>query len=122
MLQFKNCSIDYNVKEIWPMEILKQLLNKKDQIEVVLNCKTIVSTLVNSNLVSTGTGSVVESDKYKIGAINVWDSLLHSEFFNNYAPMYDQVKIDKIKAKFTSLQYPQSGTGNATVYNINIEN
>lgn len=31
--------------------------------------------------------------------IQHWDSLRQSTYFNNYAPMYDQIKIDKIRIK-----------------------
>ena len=51
--------------------------------------------------------------------VNVFDALIHSEFFNNYAPMYDQFRIDKVKAKFTSLQYP-TANGNGTSVNLSV--
>lgn len=34
-------------------------------------------------------------------AINHWNSLRLSTYFSNYAPMYDQMKIDKIRMKLT---------------------
>jgi hypothetical protein len=38
-------------------------------------------------------------------AINVWDLLRRSEFYQSYANMYDQVKIDSIKVKLTPVQW-----------------
>lgn len=87
---------------------LQAAFEQRDNADVVLNCNTLVSCLLSG-----------ASNNYRVGAINVFDALLHSEFFNNYAPMYDQVRIDKIKAKFTSLQYPQSGSLNR-ISNISI--
>lgn len=37
-------------------------------------------------------------------SINHWNSLRLSEFYGNYSPMYDQVKIDKIRIKVTGNQ------------------
>lgn len=45
-------------------------------------------------------------------AINHWDSLRQSTFFNNYAPMYDQMKIDKIRIKITGSQGGSAQTAN----------
>lgn len=45
-------------------------------------------------------------------AINHWDSLRQSTFFNNYAPMYDQMKIDKIRLKITGSQGGSAQTAN----------
>lgn len=80
---------------------IRNAFQQKDKTEVVINAKQKMSCLING----------------KSGVLNVFDALLHSEFFNNYAPMYDQVKLDKVKAKFTALQWPAgNGNSNLTVY------
>lgn len=39
-------------------------------------------------------------------ALNVWDLLRRSEFYQSYANMYDQVKINKATIKLVPYQYP----------------
>ena len=76
---------------------MKSAFQQKDSCEICLNANAIVGCTLNTPGNSV-TGSVA--------AINVFDVLAHSEFFNNYAPMYDQFRIDKVRAKFSSLQFP----------------
>lgn len=45
-------------------------------------------------------------------SINHWNSLRLSEFYGNYSPMYDQVKIDKIRIKVTGNQAGSAMTSN----------
>ena len=45
-------------------------------------------------------------------AINHWNSLRLSSFYGNYEPMYDQVKIDKIRVKVTGSQSGSAVTAN----------
>jgi hypothetical protein len=56
------------------------------------------------------------------GFINVYEVLRRSDFFNCYAPMYDQFKIDMIRAKLTPTAYPSSitveGQAGSTSYTI----
>jgi len=86
---------------------LKAAFEQRDQSEVVLNCNNTVSCRIPKRV-----DGGFEKD-FNVAAVNVFDALYHSEFFGNYAPMYDQVKIDKVKAKITSLQYPTTpGTTN----------
>lgn len=80
---------------------IRNAFQQKDKAEVVINAKQQMSCKVNT----------------KSGVLNVFDALLHSEFFNNYAPMYDQIKLDKVKAKFTALTWPTGGGGN---YNFTV--
>lgn len=57
---------------------------------------------------------VVISNGYQSAAvaINHWDSLRLSSYFNNYAPMYDQMKLDKIRMKLTGNQAGTAQTSN----------
>lgn len=47
-------------------------------------------------------------------AINHWNSLRQSPYFSNYAPMYDQMKIDKIRIKVTGSQGVSAQTLNVS--------
>lgn len=81
---------------------IRNAFQQKDSTEVVINAKQKISC--SSNMT---------------GALSVFDALFRSEFYNNYAPMYDQVRIDKVKAKFTALQWPTSTANantNLTIY------
>nr|QWB14896.1 capsid protein [Cressdnaviricota sp.] len=44
--------------------------------------------------------------------INHWDQLRQSTYFPNYSPMYDQMKIDKIRIKITGNQSGSAVTAN----------
>lgn len=58
---------------------------------------------------SAGCAALIDNEKIvaQIGtaAINIFDLLAKSEFFNCYAPMYDQFKITSIKVKVTPVQW-----------------
>lgn len=49
-------------------------------------------------------------------ALNIWDLLRKSEFYQSYANMYDQVKINRIRLKLTPTQFPIY-TGTGSIYN-----
>lgn len=80
---------------------IRNAFQQKDTAEVVINAKSTISCGTNGT----------------VAALNVFDALLHSEFYNNYAPMYDQLKLDKVKAKFTALSWAQDNNhSNFTIY------
>ena len=81
---------------------IKAAFEQRDQCEVVLNC---------NNVINCNFGTQDDKNSYTVAALNVFDALYHSQFYANYAPMYDQVRIDKVKAKVTSLQYPHKVEG-----------
>lgn len=87
---------------------IKAAFEQRDQCEVVLNC---------NNVINCNFGTKDNKTDYTVSALNVFDALYHSQFYSNYAPMYDQVRIDKVKAKITSLQYPQKAQGVDGVHN-----
>ena len=45
-------------------------------------------------------------------AINHWNSLRQSTYFGNYAPMYDQMRLDKVRIKVTGSQAGSAQTSN----------
>lgn len=47
-------------------------------------------------------------------AINHWNQLRLSQFFPNYGPMYDQMKLDKIRVKVTGSQAGTAQTANVS--------
>lgn len=51
-----------------------------------------------------GTG-VYENFQSGVYALNIWDLLRKSEFYQSYATMYDQVRIDAIKLKLTPIAW-----------------
>ena len=57
---------------------------------------------------------VVIANGYQSAAVSInhWDSLRLSSYFNNYAPMYDQMKLDKIRMKVTGNQAGTAQTSN----------
>lgn len=52
--------------------------------------------------------------KYALGvyAVNVWDLLRKSEFYQSYSNMFDQVKIDSVKVKITPVQWSFNQSNN----------
>lgn len=55
---------------------------------------------------------IAAGEKNAAVAINLWDELRQSDFFPNYAPMYDQVKMDRARLKFTGNQSGSAQTAN----------
>lgn len=47
-------------------------------------------------------------------AINHWDQLRQSQYFPNYAPMFDQIKINSIRVKITGSQAGSAMTSNVS--------
>lgn len=68
-------------------------------------------TSVNLNIVTKADASVmnkeINNEVKPVGvfALNIWDLLRRSEFYQSYANMYDQVKIDKIRLKLTPVNW-----------------
>ena len=74
-------------------------VQQKDATQVNLNVMHKCSTgyfKKTLNGVSKNTG---------VYALNIWDLLRRSEFYQSYASMYDQVKIDRIKIKLTPINW-----------------
>ena len=64
-------------------------------------------------------GLVNETRTTGVYPISIYDLLRRSEFFNNYANMYDEFKIDKIKVKLLPTAFTINTNGsyrNLTVY------
>lgn len=51
-------------------------------------------------------------------AINIWDLLRRSSFYQSYANMYDQIKIDRIRLKLTPAGFVTASGSNYQPYTI----
>ena len=67
---------------------------------------------VTISRIATSHVIVASGFQSNVVAINHWDSLRNSPYFSNYSPMYDQMKLDKIKIKVTGSQAGSSTTAN----------
>ena len=73
----------------------KAAVQQKDKTDVNLNITHKCSTQYKN--------TTIGEDNFNTGvyALNIWDLLRRSEFYQSYANMYDQVKINRIKLKLT---------------------
>lgn len=77
-------------------------------------CNT--STLTYSENVGNNT---VEYTKNKgVYALNIWDLLRRSDFYQSYANMYDQIKINSIRIKLTPIAFSTYGEDGVIANNI----
>lgn len=67
---------------------------------------------VTINRVATVQVQVPVGDANGAVTINHWNQLRLSSFFPNYAPMYDQMKLDKIRVKITGFRAGTAQTSN----------
>ena len=83
-------------------------INVPSKFTTFMKSRTNLSGLLNDNVYTTG-----------VYPISIYDLLRQNEFFNNYASMYDEFKIDKIKVKLLPTSFTISTNGsyrNLTVY------
>lgn len=99
----------------------KAALQQRDQGEVVINIPTKIdvfngTTEVNEPLLNGEPDPTIMENG--VFALNIWELLRKSEFYQSYANMYDQVKLDKVTVKLTPYQFPIVNYGmNAGVTN-----
>lgn len=76
---------------------------------------TQVNLSITTKCSAKDTTTSIGGEQVTIGAfvINVWDLLRRSEFYQSYANMYDQVKIDSIKVKLTPVQWTFNNSASA---------
>lgn len=80
---------------------------QKDVSNVVLNvshkcsCAYVNKTIGNENF------------NCGVYALNIWDLLRKSSFYQSYASMYDQVKINRIKVKLSPISWTYTGGANS---------
>lgn len=98
---------------------------QRDISTVTLNCPTTVIVKNGKSIFTPDIGdnpdySLLSTEvKHGIYALNIWDVLCRSEFYQAYANMYDQVRIDRVSVKLTPFQFPiyGNGTGVQNYYN-----
>lgn len=89
-----------------------------DNATFTLNVPTKFATFMKSHTHIDGTPAL-EQNTVGVYPISIYDLLRRSEFFNNYANMYDEFKIDKIKVKLLPTAFTVNTNGNyrsLTVY------
>lgn len=87
----------------------KAAVQQRDQGEVVLNIPTKVDVFNgNTEIREADIDGVAEPYDIRNGvyALNIWELMRKSEFYQSYANMYDQVKLDKVTIKLTPYQFP----------------
>lgn len=90
----------------------KAAKNQSDQASFVMNIPTQISVMSVKKPDANG-----EDQVYGTFPLNIYDLLRKSEFYQSYANMYDEFKLDNIKVKLIPIKYNVSvGTG-ATDYN-----
>ena len=67
---------------------------------------------VTINRIATIQVTVPIGDANAATTVNHWNQLRLSSFFPNYAPMYDQMKLDKIRVKITGFRAGTAQTAN----------
>lgn len=112
---FKRSSMRY--KSWGNMKAAKQ---QADQSTFTINIPSQISAFCNK-LGANGLFPDNTDIVYGVYAMNMYDQLRKSEFFQNYANMYDEFKIDRIKVKLLPTQWATNLDGqrfykNLTVY------
>ena len=93
-----------------------------DSTDVVINLMTKVKTGVTgiNHEVTINGADVVKEFQLGTSAINIFELLKKSDFFNSYAPMYDQFRITSIKVKITPVSWKLYGQFNLPNQSIKI--
>lgn len=92
---------------------MKAAKQQADQTNFTVNIPSQISVFCkHDNTLNADTG---------VYAMNCFDLLRKSDFFNNYANMYDEFKIDKVKIKLLPTQFvTNSSTGNYWYKNLTV--
>lgn len=84
---------------------------QRDTTQVVINSDVEV-TCGNTMVDTVGNGDAGDFRNTGCAAINVFDVLRKGEFFNQFATLYDQVRIDCIRAKIQATSWTQNTNNN----------
>lgn len=84
---------------------------QRDSTTVVINANTSFDCGQTINEIYTNKG---DDGWFDTGcmAINIYDVLRNSEYFQNFSPLYDQVKIDNVRARIIATNWATSGAAN----------
>lgn len=95
---------------------MKAAKQQADQSTFTVNIPSTLGAFLKSDAIGSTTF------EHGVYAMNIYDQLRKSDFFNSYASMYDEFKIDRVKVKLLPTEFTytaQSGGGkysNVTVY------
>lgn len=93
---------------------MKAAKQQADQSTFTINIPTNISCFSKKSQNYQNTGHV-----YGVFPMNIYDYLRRSEFYNSYANMYDEFKIDRVKVKLLPTSWTVSTTSaykNITLY------
>ena len=98
---------------------MKAAKQQADQSTFTIN---IPSTLEAANYPSTSPFDTTKTVNYGVYPLNIFEQLRKSEFYQSYASMYDEFKIDRIKVKLlpTEFIYTASTGENVKYKNVTI--
>lgn len=90
-----------------------------DQSNFTINIPSQLSAFLtpSSSFINASTAG---GKKLGVYAMNIFDQLRKSDFFNNYAAMYDEFKIDKVKVKLLPTQWAINSSNQGSYYYKNL--
>ena len=98
---------------------MKAAKQQADQSTFTINIPSTLGCFLHQDALG-GNGPIITKGVY---AMNIYDQLRKSEFFNSYSSMYDEFKIDRVKVKLLPTEFTYSATSggiggykNLTVY------
>lgn len=84
----------------------KAAKNQSDSTNIVLNVPAKIScSFYHNNIPVDGVENQNITFNSGVYALNIWDLLRRSTFYQSYASMYDQVKITGVKVKLTPVSW-----------------
>lgn len=84
---------------------------QRDITQVVINSDVEI-TCGNTMVDTVGEGREEDFKNTGCAAINIFDVLRKGEFFNQFASLYDQIRIDCIRAKIQATSWTQNNNNN----------
>lgn len=92
-----------------------------DQSVFTINIPSQISCFSRKVNSYTGDGAKLNNKSLGVYAMNIFDQLRKSDYFNNYASMYDEFKIDRVKVKLLPTQWTFNlNTGNYNYKNLTV--
>lgn len=94
---------------------MKAAKQQADQSTFTINIPSTLGAFLKSD--SLGGDVTFEHGVY---AMNIYDQLRKSDFFNSYASMYDEFKIDRVKVKLLPTEFTYTATSGAKYSNVTV--
>ena len=101
-------------------------LQQRDSTQVNLSIPTqltafsaVDDTTVHNYFLGTTSGATSVTWSFNgVGVLNIWDLIRKSTFYQSYAAMYDQVKLDRIRVKLTPAAFLAPSGANYSAYTV----